>query len=278
MIADARAPWEDVEAMERERELQAAEDAATAALVDACLSAGHHSTSSANSRASRLDEVEVKPNRLHTVIRSIAKQGKAAKIAYEARSFRMELEADFAKAKIRHRARQKERAEQAGAVAAAATERITNLDAQATLQSESAVVQRTRLQERSTALQKQLSDISPEAEAVERELEEVEITQRELTQRLHQLSQRHGVLQKSKDALLNTKARLRATLSQVETDFAREASAQDDAEERTQRARALATAVAELATAARIIATDDAAGGRPLQLSSESGGGLRPAD
>merc|ERR1712232_52712 len=116
---------------EREREVRAADEAGTAALLGLAPSDYAAAPASSTGSGTHVEKVDVTPCNLHSVIRSVAKQGQAAKIAYNARSLRAELEADFTGSVELLANERRQSADQAAAMAVAAAERVATLDAQA---------------------------------------------------------------------------------------------------------------------------------------------------
>eukprot|EP00927_Polykrikos_kofoidii_P026689 TRINITY_DN23740_c0_g1_i1.p1 TRINITY_DN23740_c0_g1~~TRINITY_DN23740_c0_g1_i1.p1 ORF type:complete len:884 (+),score=185.77 TRINITY_DN23740_c0_g1_i1:77-2728(+) len=230
LLVGSRDGWEDASVQERERGVEVLEEAARLSL-----------------QRGRANEQKSPTNDLHSMLANVSVRGRACGTAYRALSLRCALAADLAQAAERRDLSVQASRGEAAEIAASALTRADALDAQATKQSTSTEEIRGELRDRSGELKNQLGILTPAISQLQRDIEETETTHRMLIQQIGQLVEKLEALKRQKDEAESRAEALRSDLRQVEGIFITKVSTDDEEHRRTQLARSMASAVAELA-------------------------------
>jgi hypothetical protein len=236
LIIEHRANWESAGVRDLEREVQAIEEEARSGLERQAPSLARDTSPLPS------------PVGLAELLASLSQQGRAAGAAYDAWDLRNKLAHDLERAAAIRHVRAQAAAGSAAAIVVSANERMAALDAETVAQRVAAKELRHDLGGRAESLQGQLSEVDPAAAQIQREIEEAETMQRELLRQVGQLSERLQELRRRRAEGQKQEERLNAELHKVEDLFAAKLAAEDLARQQIESARALATAVADLAS------------------------------
>lgn len=253
LMVGLRHAWQDADAEDREREVEAVEQVAQEGLAAA-------------------EQVEVAPSRssLALMLPALAQKSSAVERAHRAWSLRHVLANDLAEASARHSELVHQRTEAAAAVASVAAERVVVLDAEARKLHFSTEELKKSLSLQAEDLKSQLSASEPTVQQLEREIEEVELTQRELLRQVGQLSEKLEVLRKRREEHIKLEDGLHAELRQLDSICTAKISAEDQVHCRTEGARALAVTVVDLANSLASPGKADAAAAQARSAAAAS--------
>lgn len=230
LTAGLRINWEDASVTDREREVEAMEEAARQGL-----SAGNEA------------EVEASPGNLTPLLANLAEQRRTIGTSHRALRLRSTLASDLAVASRRYGERVQERAEAAAAVASVAAERVVVLDAETGRLHKNTEELKRELGLQAQEFQAQLAALEPDTQQLQREIEEVELTQQELQRQVQQLTEKLATLRKRQIETLKQDEALRVELRKVDSTLNSKLAQEEQVHCRTESARALAATVVDLA-------------------------------
>jgi len=231
LLVGLRSPWLEADALDREREAEALEEAAAQAVLG----------------LEPPPDTEAGPGSLAFLLKGLSSHGCAAEANYSAWRVRSSLAQDLSGVAEKKEERRGHLESLTSTIAVGASDRAKELEIAAAKQRSISEETRGNLRKEEDTLRVQLDGLSPAAAQIERELEEAETTRGELMQQLDRVCKQIQGLRHQRDECSRQSEQLRGELQRVERTFAVTMAAEDAAQDRTEGARALASTVSELA-------------------------------
>lgn len=232
LIVSLRPSWEAAVLDDKEKEVEALEEAAR----QSCSGFSHVASGDAS------------PGSLAQLLRETSQRSRAAKTAHRALRRRGDLAMELSHAAAEEARKLEHCTEAASAVATAAAERAANLDAEASGRRDATALLRTDLGKQVQDLRDQLQGLAPTTQQTQREIEEAETTQRELLRQVGQLSERLDELRRRRADCLQKEDKVRNEIHKLESNIVSRLSSEDESCQKTEAARALSATVVDLAS------------------------------